>query len=437
MHITVIGAGYVGLVISVCFACGGHQVICLEKDEQRCRTLATGQCPILEKELPQMLTNALNSEKIYFTTHAEEAIPHAEIVFITVGTPSNEKGQADLTALFNAVSEIGNFLGNCTVVVIKSSIPPGTTDAVRRELMKAVMRKKSIYKPQVICNPEFLREGTAVNDFLSPDRIIIGTDDQAAGNLLFSLYRPLLRAPTTEILTSPLNAELIKYASNSYLAVRLSFVNELAGLCEKLGGSISEVTAAMGLDHRIGREYLSAGLGYGGACLPKDTKALAYTAKEACAQLTVLESAIAANCAIADRLATRVAEYVATGGTISIWGLSFKAGTEDVRNSPVLLLMNELSKQLECRFQIFDPAAEKFTGNYPRELLPYIFHTPEKAVVGADALIIGTAWPQFRDVNLSLLLPYMRGNRIFDFVNVLDKAKVQNAGFEYHTCGEK
>lgn len=435
MHITVIGAGYVGLVISVCFACGGHQVICLEKDEKRCRELATGQCPILEKELPQMLTSALNNGKIYFTTHAEEAIPHAEIAFITVGTPSNKEGQADLTALFNAVSEIENFLGDSTIVVIKSSIPPGTTEAVREHL-KAVMRKKGIYKPRVICNPEFLREGTAVNDFLSPNRIVIGTDDQAAGNLLFSLYRPLLRAPTTEILTSPLNAELIKYASNSYLAVRLSFVNELAGLCEKLGGSISEVTTAMGLDHRIGREYLSAGLGYGGACLPKDTQALAYTAKKACAQLTVLESAIAANCAIAERLATRVAGYVAPGRTIAIWGISFKAGTEDIRNSPVLSLMKELSKQLECRFQLFDPAVEKFMGNYPREFLPCLFHTPEKAVVGADALIIGTAWPQFRNVNLSLLLPYMRGKEVFDFVNVLDKTKVQSAGFKYHACGE-
>lgn len=436
MHITVVGAGYVGLVVSVCFACGGHQVICLEKDEERCRALAAGQCPILEKELPQMLTSALNSKKIYFTTHAEEAIPPAEIVFITVGTPSNEEGQADLTALFKSVSEIGNFLGDSTAVVIKSSIPPGTTEAVRSGLLKAVMRKKGIYKLRVIYNPEFLREGTAVNDFLSPDRIVIGTDDQAAGDLLFSLYRPLLLAPTTEILTSPLNAELIKYASNSYLAVRLSFVNELAGLCEKLGGSISEVTAAMGLDHRIGREYLSAGLGYGGACLPKDTQALAYTAKEACAQLTVLESAIAANCAIAARLANRVAGYVAPSGTIAIWGISFKAGTEDIRNSPVLSLMKELSKQLECCFQIFDPAVEKFTGNYPRELLPYLFHTPEKAVVGADALIIGTAWPQFRNVNLSLLLPYMRGKEVFDFVNALDKTKVQSAGFKYHACGE-
>lgn len=213
-------------------------------------------------------------------------------------------------------------------------------------------------------------------------------------------------------------------------------MNELAELCEKLGGSISEVTAAMGLDHRIGREYLSAGLGYGGACLPKGTQALAYTAKEACAQLTVLESAIAANCAIADCLATRVAGYVALGRTNAIWGIFLKVGTEDIRNSPILSLMKELSKQLDCSFQIFDPAAKKFTCNYSRELLPYLFHTPEEAVVGADALIIGTAWPQFRNVNLSLLLPYMWGKEVFVFVNVLDKTKVQSAGSEYHACGE-
>ncbi len=432
MRITVIGAGYVGLVVSVCFACDGHQVMCLEKDEKRCRALAAGQCPIFEKELPEMLTSALDSKKIYFTTHAEEAIPLAEIVFITVGTPSNEDGQADLTALFKVVSEIGSFIGDHTAVVIKSSIPPGTTEAVRSELLKVVTCKELC----VICNPEFLREGTAVNDFLSPDRIVIGTDDQTAGDLLFSLYRPLLRNPTTEILTSSLNAELIKYASNSYLAVRLSFVNELAGLCEKLGGSISEVTSAMGLDHRIGKEYLSAGLGYGGACLPKDTQALAHTAKEACVPLTVLESAIAANRTIAVRLANRVAGYVASRGTIAIWGISFKAGTEDIRNSPVLSLMDELSRQLDCCFQVFDPLVEKFLGNYPKELLPYFFQTPEKAVVGADALIIGTAWPQFRQVDLNSLLPYMRGKEIFDFANVLDRPKAERSGFEYHACGE-
>lgn len=436
MHITVIGAGYVGLVVSVCFACGGHQVICLEKDEERCKVLAAGQCPILEKELPQMLTSALNCKRIYFTTQAEEAIPSAEIIFIAVGTPSNEEGQADLTALFKAVSQIGSFIGSNTAVVIKSSIPPGTTESIRSELVKTALYKKDINGLHVIYNPEFLREGTAVNDFLSPDRIVVGADDPVTGDMLFSLYRPLLRAPTTEILTSPLNAEIIKYASNSYLAVRLSFVNELAGLCEKLGGSISEVTTAMGLDHRIGREYLSAGLGYGGACLPKDTRALAYIAKEACAPLTVLESAIEANYAITIRLANRVAGYVVPGGTIAIWGISFKAGTEDIRNSPVLSLINELSKHLDCHYQIFDPAVESLTVNYPRKLLPCFLHTPEEAVVGADALIIGTAWPQFRNVNLNLLLPCMRGKDIFDFVNLLDKNEAQSAGFEYHACGE-
>ena len=436
MNITVIGAGYVGLMAAVCFACGGHQAICLEKDVDRCEKLSSGQCPILEKDLPQMLSYALDSKRIYFTTCPDEAIPSAEIIFITVGTPSDRIGNADLSALFTAVSEIVKFSQDSKAVVIKSSVPPGTTEIVRNKILNISMCEKDANGLHVICNPEFLREGSAVDDFLSPDRIVVGADDRAAGNMLFSLYRPLLRTPAPEIYTSPLNAELIKYASNSYLAVRLSFVNELAGLCERIGGNVSEVTSAMGLDHRIGKEYLSAGLGYGGACLPKDTLALAHTAREACAPLTVLESAIAANFSIAHRLAGRVVDRIAPEGTIAVWGLSFKAGTEDIRNSPVLSLMTEIAKHIDCHFRVFDPAAIEFTDSYPRELRLLLCRTLEEATLEADALIIGTAWPQFRELNLNSLLQHMRGRDIFDFVNTLDRAKVRQSGLEYHTCGE-
>lgn len=436
MNITVIGAGYVGLVAAVCFACGGHQVTCLEKDADRCGKLSTGQCPILEKDLPQMLRQAIDSKKMNFTTSPEEAIPLAEIIFITVGTPADETGKADLGELFAAASIVGQFMRNSKVVVIKSSVPPGTTETVREKILNILMHEANPKRLHVAYNPEFLREGSAVEDFLAPDRIIVGADDWVVSDMLFSLYRSLLQTPVPEIFTSPLNAELIKYASNSYLAVRLSFVNELAGLCEKIGGSISEVTSAMGLDHRIGREYLLAGLGYGGACLPKDTCALAYTAREACMPLTVLESAIAANSSIVHRLADRVARYVAPKGIIAVWGLSFKAGTEDIRNSQVLLLMREIAKRLDCRFQVFDPAGGEFMDSYPKELWPLFCRTPEETVTGADALIIGTAWPQFRELDLNTLLHHMRGQNVFDFVNALDRAIVQQYGLKYHACGE-
>lgn len=434
MQITVIGAGYVGLVSAVCFACSEHQVICLEKDPERCKTLMEGRCPIFEKDLPEMLCRALEKGKIKFTTHAQEAILSADIIFIAVGTPSGPNGQADLSELFMAVSEIGKFLQNGTLVVIKSTVPPGTTNAVRNRLLKTV---KDVDHISVIFNPEFLREGTAVDDFLSPDRIVVGSDDLGDGEVLLSLYQPLLRKPVPEIHTSPLNAELIKYASNSYLAVRLSFVNELAGLCEKLGGNINEITKAMGMDQRIGSSYLSAGLGYGGACLPKDTLALVHTAKKVQTHLLVLESAIEANHRVAHRLAKRVADIVIPRGTVAIWGLSFKAGTEDIRNSPVLSLIKELSEYSVYRFQIYDPSGKKHMDHLPEKLMPFLCRTMEESLAGADALIVGTAWPQFSKSKPEHLRLHMRGNVIFDFVNALDRTDFERLGFEYHACGAK
>lgn len=436
MKITVIGAGYVGLVVAVCLAVNGHNIVCLESSIDKCKKLSAGQCPILEKELPQMLRQAINKNRICFTTQAKEAIPHAEIIFITVGTPTNENGEANLEALFTAIQDIKKYGQNGQTVVIKSSIPPGTTATVRNELITSSHNSKDIGISNVVYNPEFLREGTAVNDFLSPDRIIVGSDNRLAADILFSLYRPILRNTPVEIFTSSLNAELVKYASNSYLAVRLSFINELAGLCEMIGGNISEVSAAMGLDHRIGREYLTAGLGYGGACLPKDTRALAYIAQKVHSPLSVLESAISANNAITQRLAERVIKYVPKGGKVAVWGLTFKAGTDDIRKSPVFSLIKNISLHVDCSFRIFDPTCEYFSNNYPRELLPLICHTVEETLEGSDVLIISTAWPQFRDLNLDILLPRMKGKTVFDFLCAIDKNEVQKKGFKYFTCGE-
>lgn len=321
-----------------------------------------------------------------------------------------------------------------TLIVIKSTVPPGTTAVVRHAILREAPR--GLPDLQVICNPEFLREGTAVEDFLTPERIVVGANEPKAGQLLFQLYRPLLHYPTVEILTSPINAELIKYASNSYLAVRLSFVNELAGLCEKLGGNIGEVTRAMGLDHRIGPDYLRAGLGYGGACLPKDTRALAWAAREAGAPLTVLEGAITANHTVAARLADRVAARIKPRQTIAIWGVSFKPGTEDTRDSPVLSLMEELSNRLNCKFQLYDPTGQKFAQSYPEYVRQSLCRTPEAAAAGASALLIGTAWSQFKEIDLHSISSVMSGRMIFDFAGALNRTRVEKAGFSYYACGE-
>ena len=231
MRITVIGAGYVGLVAAVCFAQGGHQVICLEKDEQRCKTLENGQCTILEEKLPSMLVSALSEGRLRFTADPETAIPWGEFVFIAVGTPEGEDGQPDLRALQSVVSTIGQHGRSGQIIVMKSTVPPGTTQMAGQIIRAEWSRTGCSDAPQVVCNPEFLREGTAVGDFLSPDRVVVGAEDQAAGEALCALYQPLLQTPTPMVLTSPLNAELVKYASNSYLAVRLSYINELAALC--------------------------------------------------------------------------------------------------------------------------------------------------------------------------------------------------------------
>ncbi len=437
MKITVIGAGYVGLVAAVCFAQGGHQVICLERDEQRCRTLENGQCPILEEGLPPKLDSALSKGYLQFTTDSETAIPWGEFVFITVGTPEGEDGQPDLRALQSVISSIGQHGRDGQIVVIKSTVPPGTTQMIGQAICADRFCAGYSGAPQVICNPEFLREGTAVSDFLSPDRVVVGAENRAAGEALCALYRPLLQTSAPIVLTSSLNAELVKYASNSYLAVRLSYINELAALCEKLGADINEVAQAMGLDHRIGHSYLSAGLGYGGSCLPKDTQALAHMARKAGAPLTVLEHAMTANQNIANRLAERVTSAVQPGGIIAVWGMSFKAGTEDTRCSPIFSLMTAISQRMDCKFQIFDPASRMIEVQYPQTVSGLLSRTPEESLNGADALIVATAWPQFQQIDMNLLSAHMRGRTIFDFVNVLDRSTVQRAGFNYYGCGRQ
>lgn len=436
MKITVIGAGYVGLVAAVCFAQGGHQVVCLEKDKSRCKMLESGQCTILEDGLPQMLASALSGARLRFTSDAEAAIPWGEFVFIAVGTPKGTDGQPDLSALLSVISEIRRYWRKGQIIVMKSTVPPGTTQMVGQAIFAECSPADCDAAPQIICNPEFLREGTAVNDFLSPDRVVVGAQDPAAGEKLCAFYRVLLQTKVPMILTSPLNAELIKYASNSYLAVRLSYINELAALCEKLGGNIHEVAQAMGLDHRIGSCYLSAGLGYGGSCLPKDTKALAHIGRREGVPLTVLESAITANQNIADRLADRVVSVIQPGGVIAVWGLSFKAGTEDIRYSPVLSLIAAISRRIDCCFQVFDPASQMVQASYPPAVSKMLVQTPEESLSGADALLVGTAWPQFQKINMELLSTYMRGRTIFDFVNVLNRDVVHQGGFDYHGCGQ-
>ena len=435
MKITVVGAGYVGLVVAVSFACGGHQVICLETNKERCNLLNTGHCPILENQLPEMLNKAVATNGVRFTTNAREALPSAEVIFITVGTPSGENGKADLSDIYGVISDIIKNAELCKFIVIKSSVPPGTTDKIQLELREE-RNPAHIRGINVICNPEFLREGTAVNDFLAPDRIVIGSHNHNDSQQLLLLYRSLLKNTPAEVLTTPINAELIKYASNSYLAVRLSYINEWACLCEAIGGNINDVTLGMGLDHRIGQEYLNAGLGYGGACLPKDTKALIYSAKQSSVSLSVLESAIQANDALVPRIAHKISNYLSVGSVVSVLGVSFKAGTDDIRNSPILSLVEQISDLIDCNIQIYDPSYVKSKDKYPSKLLVHMVNSLEEAIYNADVLIVGTAWEQFGSINTDELAMNIKGKIIFDFAKVFNKEHLNEIGFKYITCGE-
>ena len=433
MRITVVGAGYVGLVTAVCFAHGEFPTLCFENDQARYRNLSLGRCPIYEKGLPQMMEAAMASGTLRFTNEAREAFTYGEIIFVCVGTPPGADGRPDLTALLNATREIGVFHTGEQIVVLKSTVPPGTTNALKENL-SAIARTEKHEKLELVCNPEFLREGTAVQDFLAPDRIVVGADQAEAGQKVLDLYHALLDGSTEEILTSPINAELIKYACNSYLAVKLSFVNELAGLAEALRGDIDIITRAMGADLRIGRQYLSAGLGYGGACLPKDTLALLRLADEAGVPLTVLKSASEANRAIIPRLTERVCKRVAPNSRIAIWGVTFKAGTDDTRSSPSVALIRQLDRQLHCTFQIYDPAGSKTA---PEELRPFLKKSPLDAAENADALIVAVPWPDFAQICLSDVIARMRGRLLFDFANVLKETEAIRTGFQYVTRGKQ
>ncbi|GAA0593350.1 UDP-glucose/GDP-mannose dehydrogenase family protein [Craurococcus roseus] len=437
MRIAMLGAGYVGLVSGACFAEFGVEVRLVDTDAAKVAGLREGRIPIYEPGLDRLVEDNAREGRLRFTTDLAEAMAGADAVFLSVGTPSRRgDGHADLSYVFAAAEQVARAAAGPLVLVTKSTVPVGTGRRVR-EVVRAARPDLPI---EVASNPEFLREGSAIGDFMRPDRVVIGTGDGPGGEralaVLKRLYRPLYLIETPIVATSIETAELTKYAANAFLAMKVTFINEVADLCERVGADVHDVARGMGLDGRIGRKFLRAGPGYGGSCFPKDTLALARTAADAGSPVRLVETTIAVNeerkAAMAERVVAALGGDVA-GKTVAVLGLTFKPETDDMRDAPSLSVLPPLAAA-GAKLRAFDPAG---TGT-ARQLLPAGVHYAANALdaaKGADALVLLTEWNEFRALSSARLREAMRGDVVLDFRNVYDPEAMRAAGFRYHSIG--
>ena len=439
MKITVIGTGYVGLVSGACLAEVGNDVLCLDLDLEKIRVLEAGGIPIYEPGLQDMVQRNVAAGRLHFTTDVARAVRHGTIQFIAVGTPPDEDGSADMQYVLTAARSIGRLMTDYKVVVDKSTVPVGTADKVH-EAIADELGQRGVQTPfAVVSNPEFLKEGAAVEDFMRPDRIIVGASDEHAISLMRALYAPFQRNRERLIVTDARSAELTKYAANAMLATRISFMNELANLAEKLGADIEMVRQGMGSDPRIGYHFLYPGCGYGGSCFPKDVKALIKTAAGAGdVDLKVLMAVEAANSAQKHVLGRKIKQRLGddlTGRHFAVWGLAFKPNTDDMREAPSLELLTDLLAA-GATVTAYDPAAmheaQRVMGNEPR--VRYA-QSPNEALEGADALVIVTEWKEFRSPDFELIKERLKQPLIVDGRNLYDPALVRGMGFDYLAIG--
>jgi len=427
-----IGTGYVGLVSGACFADFGHQVTCIDKNEEKIALLRSGGVPIYEPGLDMLVQRNVREGRLDFATDLTEAVRAADVVFIAVGTPSRRgDGHADLTYVHAAAEEIGAVMDGFTVIVNKSTVPVGTGDEVEALISK--VRPDGDFA--VVSNPEFLREGAAIDDFKRPDRVVVGTEDQRARDVMRELYRPLFLNETPIVFTSRRTSELIKYAANAFLAMKITFINEMADLCESVGANVQEVSKGIGLDGRIGSKFLHAGPGYGGSCFPKDTLALVRTAQEASTPLQLVEATVRVNDlrkrAMADKIIAACGGDVA-GKTIAVLGLTFKPNTDDMREAPSLDIIPALQAK-GARVRAYDPAgveeAEKLLKDVEYATGPYL------ALDGADALVIITEWNEFRALDFERVKAALKSPIVVDLRNIYDPAEMKEAGLAYTSVG--
>ena len=433
MRVAMIGSGYVGLVSGACFADFGHQVTCIDKDADKIARLVRGEMPIFEPGLDLLVAQNVREGRLAFTTDAKEAVAGCDAVFIAVGTPSRRgDGHADLSYVYAVAQEIAPLLDGFTVVVTKSTVPVGTGD----EIEKIIRAARPDAQFAVVSNPEFLREGAAINDFKRPDRVVVGLEDERARAVMAGLYRPLSLNETPILFTGRRTSELIKYAANAFLALKITFINEIADLCEALDADVQQVARGIGLDNRIGSKFLNAGPGYGGSCFPKDTLALVRTAADAGSPVTLVEATVKVNDARKKAMAGKVAKAMdgdLAGKTVGVLGLTFKPNTDDMRDAPSLDIVPAL-QAMGAKVQAFDPE-----GHEARQMLAGVdFKSGAYEVAeGADALVIITEWDQFRALDLDEVKRLMRSPVVIDLRNIYRPDEMAARGIRYVSVGRR
>lgn len=431
MHIGVIGTGYVGLVTGACFAEFGVFVTCVDRDEKKIRSLKRGVTPFYEPGLDELVQRNIKQGRLKFTTDMGDAVEDSLVIFIAVGTPPRGDGSADMRYIDEVAHEIARHINGYKVIVTKSTVPVGTGKRIEKIISENLREQNNF---DIVSNPEFLREGAAIEDFMRPNRVVIGANSPQAIAIIKDLYKPLYLIETPFVITSIETAELIKYASNSFLATKISFINEIANLCEKVGADVNVVAKAMGLDHRIGPKFLHAGPGFGGSCFPKDTKAILKMAEEYGVELNVIRAAVQANENQRRMMFDKIRDNIGSlnGRTIAILGLSFKPNTDDLRDAPSLYIIEALFRE-GAIIRAYDPAAM----DNARAILSEVnfCRDPYDAAKGADALIIVTEWNQFRNLDLDRIKGLLRQPFFFDLRNIYDPERMKKIGFRYFSVG--
>ena len=433
MKIAVVGTGYVGLVTGTCLAETGNQVICVDINQNKVKMMQEGKLPIYEPGLELLFHRNINQGRLHFTTDLAAAIAEAQIIFLALPTPPGGDGSADLSYVLGAAKDIAGLITEYKVIVTKSTVPVGTADKIT-----AVLEKHTQVEYAVVSNPEFLREGVAVEDFMKPDRIVIGTLDERARKLMGELYAPYVRQGNPIIYMDQRSSELTKYAANSFLATKISFMNEIANLCELVGADVDMVRRGIGSDDRIGRRFLFSGIGYGGSCFPKDVQALAKSAKEADYDFKVLNAVMEVNDIQRKILVQKIRKYYngeLKGRKFAIWGLAFKPETDDIREAPALYIIDELLKE-GATVAAFDPEAMPNVKGVIGDKITYTKDQYE-ALEGADALLVLTEWSVFRTPDFDKLASLLKAKVVFDGRNLYDIQKMIDCGFYYNSIGRK
>jgi UDPglucose 6-dehydrogenase len=430
MRIAVIGTGYVGLVAGACFAEYGNDVVCVDKDEAKVRALRKGKMPIYEPGLEEIVLRNTSEKRLTFTTLLSKAVRQSSIIFIAVGTPQGEDGSADLQHVLTVARDIARAMNEYKVIVDKSTVPVGTAVRVRE-----IVRRETTHPFSVVSNPEFLKQGAAVDDFMKPDRVVVGAEDPRAADLMRELYAPFTRTGAPVMVMDCASAELCKYAANALLATKISFMNEIANVCEAFGANVDEVRKAVGSDRRIGSSFLFPGVGYGGSCFPKDVKAILHFASQKAYDFEILKAVESVNQKQKGRLVTKMEQHFGSlkGRTIAVWGLAFKPRTDDMREAPAITIIERLLAQ-GAKVQAYDPEAVRVA----KGIFGSKVHFTERsydALKGADALALVTEWTEFREPDFARMRKLMKAPVVFDGRNIFSPEQMKAHGFSYFSIG--